>query len=171
MKVKNIFSFVVLLGVLTFSCSKSSNNMTVTPTNTTFTATLNGASETPANASTATGTANFTYNPVTHILSGTLTFSGLTAIAAHIHNGALGVAGPVVFPLGSGSEAMPLTSPVNFTSVALTQQEINDLMAGSYYVNVHSPTYPNGEIRGQLVKVGSSSSSTGNGSGNGSGGY
>lgn len=125
MKFKFYISLIVLLGILTFSCNDS-NNTPVTPTNTTFTATLNGSNETPANTSTATGTANFTYNPVTKILSGTVTYSGLTVTAGHIHKGAAGVPGSVVFPFTS------LTSPISFTSVALTQAQIDDLMNGLY---------------------------------------
>ena len=128
------------------SCTKSTSNPTIA--NLTFHATLNGSSETPANASTASGTATFTYNPTTYILSGTVNFTGIVATAAHIHIGAVGVAGSVVFPLGGASP----TSPISFTSGALTAQQQSDLMNGLYYVNVHSANFPAGEIRGQLVK-------------------
>ena len=142
------------------SCSKSSTM----PANTTitFNATLNGASETPPNASTGTGTAIFTYNTATNVLSGSVTFAGITATAAHIHYGAVGVAGPVVFPLGSS----PITSPISFTSVPLTTTQSTELLANQFYVNVHSAAFPNGEIRGQLLQP----NPTGNGGGGG-GGY
>jgi hypothetical protein len=32
----------------------------------------------------------------------------------------------------------------------LNAEQVTDLKAGLYYVNLHSATYPNGEIRGQL---------------------
>jgi hypothetical protein len=35
----------------------------------------------------------------------------------------------------------------------LTDAQANDLMAGLYYVNIHTDTYPNGELRGQVVKT------------------
>jgi hypothetical protein len=163
MKVKFYISFIILLGVLAIACNDNNNNTPVTPTTTSFTATLNGASETPPDSSKATGTANFTFNPVTKILTGTVNFTGINATAAHIHRGAVGVAGPVIFPLSSDST---LTSPLHFTSVALTQNQINDLMAGLYYVNIHSAAYPDGEIRGQLVK-GTGTGTTGTGTGTG----
>ena len=141
-----IFAALLLTGFGFGSCTKSTSNPTIA--NLTFAATLSGASETPANTSTATGTATFTYNPSTYILSGTVNFTGLVATAAHIHMGAVGVAGGVVFPLGSASP----TSPISFTSVALTAQQQSDLEAGLYYVNVHSAAFPAGEIRGQLVQ-------------------
>lgn len=111
----------------------------------TFTATINGANEVPSNTSTANGMGNFTYNKTTYILSGTVTFSGITPSAAHIHKGAVGVAGGVIFPLA------PLASPISFTSVALDVTQRADLMANLYYVNIHSVAFPGGEIRGQLM--------------------
>ena len=141
-----IITAILFAGIGIGSCTKSTSNPTIA--NVTFLATLNGASETPANASTATGTATYTYNPTTYILSGSVNFTGIVASAAHIHIGAVGVAGSVVFPLGGASP----TSPISFTSIALTAQQQSDLMNGLYYVNVHSATFPGGEIRGQLVQ-------------------
>ena len=151
---------LIIYLLIMISCSKSSTM----PANTTitFNATLNGASETPPNASTGTGTAIFTYNTATNVLSGSVTFAGITATAAHIHYGAVGVAGPVVFPLGSS----PITSPISFTSVPLTTTQSTELLANQFYVNVHSAAFPNGEIRGQLLQP----NPTGNGGGGG-GGY
>jgi CHRD domain-containing protein len=34
----------------------------------------------------------------------------------------------------------------------LSDAQVADLMAGMYYVNIHTDAYPAGEIRGQLVK-------------------
>jgi hypothetical protein len=147
MKTKYLFIAVLLLTGLGFgSCKKSSDSST--PANVTFHATLNGASETPANASTATGTATFTYNPTTYELSGTVNYTGLVATASHIHTGAVGVAGSVAIALGGASP----TSPISLTVTVLTAQQQSDLLSGLFYVNVHSTTYPGGEIRGQLVK-------------------
>jgi hypothetical protein len=85
-------------------------------------------------------------------LSGTVTFSGITTATtvAHIHMGAVGVAGNPVFTLEASG---PFTSPINYTSPALTASQISDLMANLYYVNIHSTAFPNGEIRGQLIKA------------------
>lgn len=141
-----IFTALMLTGIGFASCTKSSSNPTIA--NLTFLATLNGASEVPANLSTATGTATFTYNPNTYILSGTVNFTGIVATMAHIHLGAVGSSGAIVFPLGGASP----TSPISFVSTALTTQEQSDLMNGLYYVNVHSAALPAGEIRGQLIQ-------------------
>jgi len=114
----------------------------------TFKATINGENEIPATASVASGTATFTYNTITFVLSGTVNYAGLLPTAAHIQKGAEGVAGVVVFPLGTS----PYTSPIGFTSTPLTASQIAELMANMYYINIDSKAFPNGEIRGQLIK-------------------
>lgn len=111
-----------------------------------FTATLNGAAEVPATPSTATGSATATYNDNTNILTVTTTYTGMTPTAAHIHKGAVGVAGDVVFAITD------LVSPMVLTTVALTAEQEADLKANLYYINLHSATYATGEIRGQLIK-------------------
>ena len=123
------------------SCKKSEDPNVI------FKATLNGDSETPSNASTATGSATLTYNKDTKIFTIVVTFSGITATSAHIHKGAVGVPGGVVFGF-----TPPITSPINYTSVALDETQEADLYANLYYVNIHSDAYQAGEIRGQLIK-------------------
>lgn len=63
---------------------------------------------------------------------------------AHIHSGAVGVAGPPVVTL-----APP--SPIIAENIVLTPQLASDLRDGLLYVNVHTPANPGGEIRGQLT--------------------
>ena len=83
-------------------------------------------------------------------LSWRLAFSGLTgnAIAAHIHVGAPGVAGPVRVPL-----CAPCTSGVTGTAT-ISAEVLDAIMTGRAYVNVHTPTNPAGEIRDQVATVG-----------------
>lgn len=114
--------------------------------NVTFTATLNGTSEVPANASTATGTATLTFNKTTKIFTITVIHDIAAPTNGHIHKGAVGVSGPPVFPFAS------FTSPINYTSTALTTEQEADLYAGLYYVNIHTTAFAGGEIRGQLIK-------------------
>lgn len=113
----------------------------------TFNDPMDGLQEVPPNASPATGTIVGTYDDVTNFLDITVTFSGLTATQtnAHIHRGAVGVAGPVVF-------GIPLGSPSVFSTTLDATQEA-DLLAGLYYVNIHSQNFPAGEIRGQMNPV------------------
>jgi hypothetical protein len=53
--------------------------------------------------------------------------------------------GPVLYPLPNGSPS--------FLEQVLTDQDIDQLRGGLWYVNVHSTLYPGGEIRGQFVPV------------------
>ncbi len=111
-----------------------------------FKATMTGASETPPNASTATGLALLTFNKETKIFTVVVTYTGITPIGGHIHKGLAGVAGSVIFGFSN------LASPINYTSVALTADQETDLNGGLYYTNLHTTTYGGGEIRGQLIK-------------------
>jgi hypothetical protein len=133
-----------------------------TPVIVSFNATLNGTSEVPSNSSTATGTATLSYNKTTKIFSLNVTFTGITLTDAHVHVGAVGVSGPPVFPLPN------LTSPISFTSRALTAAEEADLLANLYYVNLHTAAYTGGEIRGQLITLNPGGSGGGGGGGGGS---
>ena len=128
------------------SCNDDDDDPAPVATTTTYYATLNGASEVPSNTSTATGTATLTLNNSTKIFTLTVNYTGLTAIGAHIHKGAVGVSGGVVFPLTD------LTSPISYTSPVLDATQQSDLSANMYYVNIHTEAYPDGEIRGQLIK-------------------
>ena len=72
--------------------------------------------------------------------------SGLTPVAGHIDKGAVGEAGPVIFPFTD------LTSPITLNSPVLTDEQVTALFKDSIYVNLHTQAYPGGEIRGQLIK-------------------
>jgi hypothetical protein len=111
--------------------------------------TLDGKSEVPANTSTGTGTADVDYDAATKKLTWTLTYSGLTgpATAAHFHGPAeagknAGVKVPIANATSSPAEG----------SATLTDEQAADLLAGKYYINVHTAANPGGEIRGQITK-------------------
>lgn len=142
---KRIFNLVLVLIVFVSlsSCNKDDDE----PNNQiTFKAVMNGTSEVPSNASTATGIAVLVFDNVTKTFTVNVTYTGLTVTNAHIHKGAVGVSGPPVFPFST------FTSPIYYTSIALTTEQEADLKANLYYVNLHSSTYAGGEIRGQLIK-------------------
>jgi hypothetical protein len=95
-----------------------------------------------------TGSGSVTLDPITKKLSGSFMVTNITGTAAHIHDGAVGVAGGVVVAL---TESTPGTWSVPATAIALTDAQIAKLQAGGLYVNVHTTLNPSGEIRGQLV--------------------
>src|SRR5450432_4061563 len=112
-------------------------------------AALDGKSEVPANTSAGTGTADIDYDAATKKLTWKVTYSGLSgpATAAHFHGPAeAGKNAGVKVPI-----ANPTTSPVE-GSATLTDEQAADLVAGKYYVNIHTAANPGGEIRGQVTK-------------------
>lgn len=138
------------------SCNK--DDVTPGQSVTTFSAEmLMGSNEVPANNSTAMGTATLKFNNTTKVFTITVTHNVSSITSGHIHKGAAGTNGSVVFPFTT------LVSPISFTSAPLTPEQEADLMANLYYVNLHSSTFTTGEIRGQLIKGTTTTANTGGG--------
>jgi len=114
-----------------------------------MTAKLDGKASVPPNTSTATGTATLDYDPASKKLSWKLSYSGLSgpATAAHFHGPAeAGKNAGVAVPIPNAT-----SSPVE-GSATLTDAQAADLVAGKYYINIHTAANPGGEIRGQVTK-------------------
>lgn len=113
-----------------------------------YKADLKGASVVPPSDSKGTGSLAVTYDTASKKLTWKGAYTGLTgaATAAHFHGPAdAGKNAGVVVPIG------PATSPLAGMAT-LTDAQAADLAAGKWYVNVHTAKFPNGEIRGQVVK-------------------
>jgi hypothetical protein len=113
----------------------------------TFRATLSAAAEVPSNASPGTGTLEASFDKGSSVLKWRVVYSGLTgpATMAHFHGPAMpGANAGVVVPFPSAA------SPAE-GSATLTPAQVTDLMAGKWYVNVHTAQNPGGEIRGQVL--------------------
>jgi hypothetical protein len=95
----------------------------------------------------AKGTADFTVDNQAGTLCYTLTYSGITKpTAAHIHEGAKGVAGPVYVDLDMPKNGDKGCVPIDKTKA----QAIAGNPAG-YYANIHTADHPKGAMRGQLA--------------------
>jgi hypothetical protein len=119
------------------------------PQQITLTAALSSTQEVPPNLSGGGGDATVVYDKATRRMSWNVSYYSLTGplTGAHFHGPAASNANaPVVVPM--------TLSPSPLTGWAvLNETQSADLLNGRWYVNLHTPTHPNGEIRGQLRQV------------------
>jgi len=81
-------------------------------------------------------------------LNWSLTISGVSAdliTGAHIHRGAPGINGPILYPLTTGGGS------TTSGKVTLAGADVADLMAGNLYVNIHTAAHQGGAARAQIV--------------------
>jgi len=158
-------ALVLLLATAAIS-QAASIQFDLSPPNTDAARGLSPANEVPAvTNSVGSGdeiSGGITFDPTNRVLSlavgfgSAAGFTNLTgaATAAHIHGpaGAGTNAGvvlslvPFVFPAND-----PANGGVIFGSTVLPTNAVSDLLAGLYYLNIHTAENPGGEIRGQLV--------------------
>jgi hypothetical protein len=113
----------------------------------TFKADLKGGSQVPPVDSPGTGAAQVVADTAAKTLSWTITYSGLTGDpkAAHFH----GPAGPAE----NAPPVITISDKIQSGSAELTGQQLADLEAGKWYINIHTAKFPDGEIRGQVEQV------------------
>ena len=113
-----------------------------------LTATIDGAQ---ANAgmgtgSPGTGSATMTFDDATNLFSWNIVWQDLIspALASHFHGPAL--------PNANASVQVPIDHNFNPTmgNAVLTASQAGDLLAGLWYINIHTQFSPGGEIRGQV---------------------
>jgi hypothetical protein len=109
---------------------------------------LKGASEVPPTDSKGTGSVTATFDTASKKLSWKGSVSGLSgpATAAHFHAGEVGKNGGVAVPI-TGADKGSFEG-----SATLTDAQAEELMAGKWYVNVHTAANKGGEVRGQVTK-------------------
>jgi hypothetical protein len=83
-----------------------------------------------------------------------LKWTGVDVTMAHIHKGAAGANGDVVVNFFANESPLDATSKSG--CVTAKDAVVKGLASnpGNYYVNLHSPEYPKGAIRGQTVRLG-----------------
>jgi hypothetical protein len=143
----SLLATTLALGACSMMPMSSGSGSTPMMATQTFRATLSSAAEVPSNASTGSGSLEASLDKGSSVLRWKVTYSGLTgpATMAHFH-------GPAM-PGANAGVVVPFPSPASMTegTATLTPAQIADLMAGKWYVNVHTAQNPGGEIRGQVM--------------------
>ncbi len=122
---------------------------------TSFTASLDGTQTIPPAISQATGTCIGTLSADEAEFTFTCTHNIRDATDGHIHAGAFGTGGDVVFEFADGACCPPTSTWF------LTAADAATLKAGNLYVNIHSEIFTAEEIRGQLVTSGGDTTTPG----------
>lgn len=112
-----------------------------------YKADLQARSEVPPTDSSGTGTADITVDTEAKTVTWKVDVGGLSgdATAAHFHG-----------PAKEGENAGPIvdiTANWKEGSADLTDDQRKQLEDGLVYLNVHTAKFPDGEIRGQVVKA------------------
>ena len=122
--------------ILLAGCASMTKNVNVS---------LSGAEQVPAVSTAARGSGMITVGEDRSV-SGSITISGLSPVAAHIHVAARGKNGPVAIGLVKTSDTVwSVPAGAKFTDA-----QYQSFMLGETYLNFHTPANKGGEIRGQL---------------------
>jgi CHRD domain len=78
-------------------------------------------------------------------ISGSVSTTGISGTAAHIHEAAAGKNGPVIVPLTKDGDKYSVPA-----GAKLTDAQFAAFQAGNLYVNVHTAANAGGEMRAQL---------------------
>jgi hypothetical protein len=158
MKTIKLSNLLILLFATTiFSCSKmdikdffDQHKDVVTSKN----LPMSGDQEVPAKVTDATGSIDVSYNKKTKKLDFTVNWSNLTGepTGSHIHGAAAkGSNAGIKYDFFS---SFPKTVSGTFTGSVVVDEiaiKSDSLLNGFYYINIHTPTNPGGEIRGQIL--------------------
>ena len=136
---------LLLLGLVVMGSAANAATITV------FNALLDGQQANAGNGtgSLATGAATMTLDHDTLEFTWFVAWQDLEApvTVAHFH-------GPAMPGQNAGVELSidPTSNPSSGAAI-LTSQQVDDLLAGLWYINIHSELFPAGEIRGQVLAV------------------
>jgi hypothetical protein len=146
---QTVLRTTVVAGLLAFGLAGCGMMSQSSSSSDTYTATLSGTQEVPANTSAGRGTAEVTHNKSANTVSWKVTYSGVSGpvTAGHIHGpAAAGANAGVMIPFSN------VGTPTFSGQAAITPAQATELAAGRTYVNLHTAQFPGGEIRGQLRK-------------------
>lgn len=110
--------------------------------------TFSAAQQVPPTNSTATGMVNIVLDKAARMVYLTGNYTGLNSAAtsAHIHKGAAGVSGTTITPL----QYTTTSTGTLDTARAITSADVDSILSGKTYIDIHTFTNTLGEIRGQV---------------------
>lgn len=147
---KRILLICFMCSFILFGCKKDCENRCVIKKEDLK---MSGKQEVPMRETAAWGKITISYDKCDKLLKYTVTWKNLTGeiVGAHIHGPApRGVNAPIKHGF---TDLIPKTTSGTFTNavkvdgVAIVEES---LLQGLYYINIHTPKFPGGEIRGQL---------------------
>ena len=113
----------------------------------TYNVNLSGSQEVPAVTTMSMATAVVEIDEDLPAFSVSVDVSGLTDVTGvHVHDGGIGMNGPVAFPLTDAGNGTYVLAETN-----ISPSNLDALTSGEWYLNVHTTANPNGEVRGQIV--------------------
>nr|MDP2192365.1 CHRD domain-containing protein [Rhodoferax sp.] len=113
-----------------------------------FSTQMTGLNQIPRVNTPATGRVDALLDKNTLLFRWKLSFTGLSgpATAGHFHGpAAIGANANTTLPFKN-----PIKSPLDGRAM-LTPAQAADLLAGKWYINIHTTAHPGGEIRGQMI--------------------
>lgn len=115
-----------------------------------FHANLSGVNEVPSKSVRSSGYAVLALSGDQTTLVYRVLLKNITGVtAAHIHKAPVGQNGGIILPLNIGAGGSTSISG----TLTVTPTQVADLLAGNYYVNVHTSANASGEVRGQVAKL------------------
>ena len=144
MKVMNKISVITMAGILMLASPILAEGMTKFASSATGTQEVPGPGDQKGSAA-----ATFSLNPGKEEVCYEIQAKDITsATMAHIHSGAVGVAGPVVIkltpPVKGASKGCTAASPKLIQQISQNPE--------NFYFNLHTTEFPKGAVRGQLMK-------------------
>ena len=153
---KMLLYCLVALSGLAFACDKDDDEDELLDNEIVFiNITLSGGNQVPPVETSGSGTFSATYNRSTKVLSynfsWTLGNEDDSTIGIHFHGPApADQNAPIIIPIDFHPTAH--AGSVTGETRELTETEEEQLLDGRWYLNIHSTTYEDGELRGQLLR-------------------